>query len=365
MSAPATQACRTAVPGTMGGFIAIDPLRYTGWDDVLAEHPGRSFFHGSAWARVLHETYGHHPFYLCRFVSGRIEELLPIMEVASPLTGLRGVSLPFSDLCPALVDLSGEGSEAGDRLLNLAVECGGTRGWRYFECRAPGCAWPGATPSLAFYGHVVDLRPGPARLFEGLDSAFRRAIRKGGRSALRVEFEATTEAVRIFYGLHGQTRRRHGLPPQPWRFFDQIARRVVEAGHGVVGLAYADDRPVAAAVFFHAGEGVFYKYGASDYACQALRPNNVLMWEAMQRFASLGFSRLHLGRTSLHEAGLRRFKLGFGAQEEHLEYFRVDVRTRRFLTDKDQTTGWFNQVFRRLPLRVLRLAGTLLYPHLS
>src|SRR5437867_8866116 len=80
-------------------LIAIDPLQHPAWDSVVARHPQSSFFHGTAWARVLEETYGHRPVYFCRFVEGSLEQLLPIMEVSSLWTGRRGVSLSFTDFC--------------------------------------------------------------------------------------------------------------------------------------------------------------------------------------------------------------------------------------------------------------------------
>src|SRR5438876_11270399 len=110
-------------------LITIDPLQHPAWDSVVARHPQSSFFHGTAWARVLQETYGHRPIYFCRFADGQLEGLLPIMEVPSPWTGRRGVSLPFSDFCSPL---SVEGARRRE-LYELALEHGRGRGWRYLE----------------------------------------------------------------------------------------------------------------------------------------------------------------------------------------------------------------------------------------
>jgi len=82
--------------------VVVNPLEHPKWDALLIGHSGKSFFHSSSWARVLNETYGHKPAYICRFEDGQLKQLLAIMEVSSPLTGRRGVSLPFSDFCPPL-----------------------------------------------------------------------------------------------------------------------------------------------------------------------------------------------------------------------------------------------------------------------
>ena len=80
-----------------------DPVRNPGWDHLVALHRDAGCFHTSAWAKVLQQTYNHHPFYL-RFSRGRrLTALVPLMEVRSPFTGRRGVCLPFSDACEPLI----------------------------------------------------------------------------------------------------------------------------------------------------------------------------------------------------------------------------------------------------------------------
>lgn len=90
-----------------------------------------------------------------------------------------------------------------------------------------------------------------------------------------------------------------------------------------------------------------------------------MMWESMRRCAKEGMSTLNLGRSSLSNDGLRRFKLGLGAEEQKLRYARYDFLSNQFVADVDRVEGWFNRVFSRLPLPLLRLAGGCLYPHLS
>jgi hypothetical protein len=339
----------------------INPLLYSEWDSLVEAHAGSSFFHRTAWARVLHESYGHLPIYFCRFVDGQLEELFPIMEISSLWTGRRGVSLPFTDVCFSLQDAKHDRRA----LYELAMEHGRYRHWQSLESRSNDCACQGASPSLAFYGHLVDLRPGQEALFRSLHGAVRRGIRKAVRTGVQVEFNECSDSIQTFYALHRLTRRRHGLPPQPLRFFENIGRYVLAEGHGFVATACLGDRPLASAIFFHHGRKAIYKFGASDYNFQELRPNNILLWQAIKRFASNGFDRLHLGRTSLVNEGLRRFKLGFGAQEERIEYYKYDFVKQTFVSEIDNSTGWFNWAFRRMPLPMLQLAGEVLYPHLS
>ncbi len=340
--------------------VIVNPLEQSQWDAQVEALPEATLFHGTAWARVLRETYGHQPVYFCRLAGRRLQQVLPMMEVSSPLTGRRGVSLPFADFCSPL----NGGTEDLSELYAFAMEIGRQRNWRYLEARGRFNRWSGATASGSFFGHTIHLG-GDSGMFREMDGAMRRGIRKAEQSKVEVEFGTSAEAMRVFFALHRHSRRRHGLPPQPVEFFDNIARHVFGAGHGFVAIARHEGRPIAAAVFFHTGHLGLYKFGASDYQFQHLRPNNLLMWEAIKHCASLGVTELHLGRTSLFNDGLRHFKLGFGAVEETIQYAKYDFRRNGFVSDVDRSEGPLNAMFRCLPMPLLTQAGRFLYPHLS
>src|SRR5438046_9883524 len=82
----------------------LDPINDPGWDHVVALHRDAGCFHTSAWAKVLHQTDNHHPFYVQFSRTRRLAALIPLMEVRSLFTGCPGVGLPVSDAshAPAL-----------------------------------------------------------------------------------------------------------------------------------------------------------------------------------------------------------------------------------------------------------------------
>ena len=72
-----------------------------------------------------------------------------------------------------------------------------------------------------------------------------------------------------------------------------------------------------------------------------------------------------MGRTSLGNDGLRRFKLSWGTTESVVSYWRYDFRQRALVQGEDKAEGWHNGVFRLMPGPVARLAGALMYRHLA
>ena len=214
-------------------------------------------------------------------------------------------------------------------------------------------------------GHVIDLEPGVETIFRDFQSATQRNLRRAERAGLQITFDNSLESMRTFYSLHSLTRRRHGLPPQGFRFFENIARHVLAHGHGFIVTAWLGKMAVAAAVYFHQGRNAIFKFGASDYAFQHLRPNNLVMWEAIKHYVANGFTSLHLGRTSVANEGLRRYKLGFGAREERIEHCQFDFRKGEFAAESHPAHETSSRLFRWLPSPMLCLAGRILYPHLS
>ena len=340
----------------------LDPLCDSNWDRLVISHPDSNFFHSTAWAKVLCKTYGHKTIYLHFSRSGKIVALVPMMEVRSPFTGCRGVCLPFSDFCGPLVFDKSESGAVIKEISELARD----RNWRYFEVRGGREMLPAnPTPAIQFYGHRLPLSDSSEELLARFGSATRRAIRKAEKSGVDVEVTRTRTAILEFYRLHVRTRRRHGLPPQPLSFFLNIYEEIIKAGQGFVVLARSDSRFFAAAVFFQYGTSAVYKFGASDPVFQEFRGNNLVMWEAIKFLMQNGSRALHFGRTSLDNEGLRRFKAGWGALEEAIEYFRFDTEGEAWKSGGDSGSGFHHKVFRRLPLAFNRLAGALIYPHLD
>jgi len=347
--------------GGEGCIAMMDPGRFPDWDERLPEGPHRSVFHTQAWARVLKEAYGYTPCYLVLDQERTRRAVLPLMEVRSWITGVRGVALPFSDECPIL-DTS---DLAGPALTGQALELGRARGWRHVEFRGGRRPDPDARPYATYVRHELALASEEGAMEEAMRPALRRAVRKAERSGVRVSFSSRPEDMDCYYGLHCRTRQRQGLPPQPRRFFRLISKHLMGNGLAEVGLAWHDGSPVSGAVFFRMGGLVHYKFGANDLKWQELRPSSLLMASAIKRFANSGCKVFSLGRTDAGHEGLRQFKRSFGAKEWPLEYYRLDVRTGQCVVGSSGQDNRSWRMFRWLPLWGGRLVGRIGYRHLG
>jgi hypothetical protein len=284
------------------------------------------------------------------------------MEVRSPFTGSRGVCLPFSDFCGPLISDSCVAGAIAKKLVDLVLE----RRWKHVELRGGESAlFPSASHGATFYAHKLSLGSSTSELWEQLASPVRRAIRKAVRNGVSVEVMRTQDAIYEFYRLHSQTRRRHGLPPQPVRFFLNIYQEMINAGRGFLILARVRSKVIAAAMFLEFKNTAVFKFGASDSSFQDLRPNNLVMWEAIPLLTQRGCRLLHLGRTEVENEGLRRFKFGWGTTEEQIQYLRFGESAPGMTERGQRYLSFSNTVFRMLPLALNKLAGAAIYPHLD
>jgi len=338
----------------------IDPSAFPSWNDLLATCRRHSFFHTAEWSQVLSEAYGYRPLYFVSFRNNAICSLAPLMEVRSLLTGKRAVSLPFTDECP-LVFRDRFGFAA---YLKSLQDLGKQRGWRYIEWRGGDRYFQGKTPFCRFFIHTLKLRSDEGRMLSGFRSSTRRNIRKAEKSGVTVEIADTLEAVSAFCRLNRMTRKVHGLPPQPFRFFRLLHRHVVSRKRGFVALASFQGKPVAASVYLHFGRRAIYKYGASDRRFQHLRANNLVMWEAIRWYTAQGFESFSFGRTAPHNTGLLQFKRGWGVEETSLQYYRFDLERDAFVQERKKHEFLF-EVFNRMPEPMLRLMGMILYRHVA
>jgi hypothetical protein len=361
------------------GVEVVNPLGFKDWDSLLVEHPEATIFHTSAWARTLVDTYGFVPQYLVQRDGPRLLSLFPLMETGSRWIGHRCVSLPFTDGCAPLIssgllpcpehqpretDRPRESLQevaASEPLLAAALRIANHLGCKALELRDCNRWTSQVLPSVVFHGHVVHLNLSEEEQLQRCSPAMRRGLRKAGRSPLQLKEGRDLADVEAYYSLHCETRRRHGLPPQPIAFFRNIQRHILSQGLGFVLLALDGDVPVAGAVFFGFGSHALYKFGASSDSHLELRPNNLVLWQGIRRCSQLGFSTLDLGRTSLDNEGLRRFKLGLGGEERLIHYVRQELRSGRIVVTPDRAQGWHSKVFRCLPRALSRAVGTLMY----
>ena len=330
------------------------PVDDRAWRDFVADRPDRLPFHDRAWVDVLTDAYGYKSFAaVVTDADGRITAGVPVVEVRRPLGPRRWLVLPFTDYCPPLAE-----DAESSRTLVIGLEALREQsGAASVEFRSD------VTPASYAIGvrHLLALDRDPDVVFAAfkkkqvrqlITKAVRDGIVKTRISRERLDFEA-------FLRLHLATRRRLGVPVQPPGFLERFWEQLIVGGPGFIVIAEVDAHPVSAAVFLTAGSTVVYKFSASDATSWRLRPNNLVLWTAIQHACVNGYEWFDFGRTESAHEGLRVFKAGWGAEEIPLRYSVLG----REVPETSTTTGRSvtGTIIRRSPPVVCRLAGRALY----
>ena len=338
-------------------FEVINPLQCPFWDDLVLSHPDHSLFHTTDWARVLVESYGFAPHYLLEREGNKIIAALPFMEISNLGIGKRAVSLPFSDYCEPLLGANVH----FQNVLENVIAYGKKKGWSSLEIRSKK-EMPGEISPLGSYlHHELKVSEGENPLFSRFRAGTRRNIKKAVREGVEVIFRDSIEAVKRYFALHCDTRKMHGLPPQPFSFFRNVQEYILSKGKGFVALARYQGKSIAGGIYMHFGGNAIFKYGASDRRYLEVRANNMVMWEAIRFYSQNGFNTFSFGRTDSENEGLAAYKRGWGSDETTISILKYDMKNGQYINPIKRTYGIHNKIIKHLPFGISKFLGRSIY----
>jgi CelD/BcsL family acetyltransferase involved in cellulose biosynthesis len=332
--------------------VQIDDPR---WSEFVNTHPDAGPFHLPAWAATIADCYRFHAFALTvQGSDGEILAGLPVITVRSLRGSRRWVSLPFTDSCSPLI----RADVAADEVFAAVDEHVVTAPVRGLEVRTALPPSLSHHPVPAGYIHTMALPGDPALLHpnKGHRNYRNQAVRKG----VRVVQGCTAQDMATFYRLHTLTRRRHGVPVQPRRFFDLLLSRMLAPGHGFVATATANGEALTAAVYLIHNGTLVAKYQGSDPRLPDKRAGYLIDWETMVTGCTRGYHTLDLGRSDPDADGLRLYKSSWGAKEAPLVYTHISG-TPPVVRHGSSISGPAGSVIRRTPPWVCRALGEVFY----
>jgi CelD/BcsL family acetyltransferase involved in cellulose biosynthesis len=347
--------------GRTDPIFELDPLLDPRWVDLLERDNRASIFHTPAWLEALKRTYGYKPIALTTSCPGQpLSNAIPFCVIDSRITGCRLVSLPFSDHCEPLVD-SEKSLLAIQSYLSQGIKA---KRWKYVELRP---LTPIFCPDTLlkmceeFFFHRLDLSPSPEQLLKSFHQAsIRRKIMRAEREDLVYEVGRSRELLAKFYALFAMTRKRHRLPPPPFKW---LCNLVDCFGNDIeVRLTSKGFQPTAGMITIRYKRTIFYKYGGSDIRFNNLGGTAMLFWRTILDAKHSGLRELDFGRCELDNPGLIRYKDRWGSIKSQFSYWRTPTSQAISGVWKLRTAKRF---FSLLPDRLRIKAGELIYPHIG
>lgn len=331
-----------------------------GWTTYLSANQQANIFHHPAWSFVLAECYSYEPFVFAALNSqGGIQAAIPLIRIRSLFNKPRLVSLPFTDHCSPLFSDLPTLQYLTNELVALSVGGEISR----IDLRSNYPTLPGEYRHSNYVLHRIKLAPNESEVSSRIKPKHFRQVKVAEQRGVRIEWGNDTDFIQQFYHLHTLTRRRKGVPVQPWRFFDLLVQHITQQGLGFILLAYKDQECIAGAVFLNWNKTLIYKYSASIEKARQLLAMDLLLWTAIQWGCENGYEWMDMGRTDKEDEGLKYFKRRWGAEESPLNYSVLPCETQD-LTNSN-FMAFFQTVIRRSPPWVCRMTGELFYKYVG
>ncbi len=323
-----------------------------------------------AWLDVLKQVYGYtSTLLLTRNEDGQITGYLPICLVQSVLTGRRLVSLPFADWCP----LRAVDSASAHDLLDQAIELAKEYHVRYLELRTGADDRLAARSELArsdlYLRWLLPLAANPDDIWMHIRKPVQHQVKKSRKLGVSVRVAECREDMNSYYHLHLLTRgKKHGMPAQSRRFFYTLWDAFAADASLQLLLAEYEGQVIAGMILMGStmDHALRYAYGASDEHFLHLAPNNLLLWTAITRGCTQGYTTFDLGRTARENEGLMEFKRRWGAIQEPLPYYYYP-RIEGLVSTSEQSLKFrlLTSFWRKLPIQIAGPLGGSLYRHMG
>lgn len=141
----------------------------------------------------------------------------------------------------------------------------------------------------------VDLDAPEDILFERLDPACRRAVRKAQRSGLTFSCSYGEGELERYYALALRSAERTGEALPPIDYYKDVLLRLGPQNRAGVALAHHQGQPVAGLLFLGDRGAVSYLAGVSEPAALEVRPNDFIHWSFMLWAKEQRFDLYRLG----------------------------------------------------------------------
>jgi CelD/BcsL family acetyltransferase involved in cellulose biosynthesis len=350
----------------IGSARLLQPDEWGKWDQLVESHDLGTVYHTSAWKDLIQTVYKHEPRYLVLEKDRTLVAGLPLFLVNSSLTGKRLECLPCAQSANPLVS----SQEQYDLLIEAALQLKTSCNARYLELKTSG--QENLTQNRMgksqedYCTFVLDMEPPEEQIFRSLHrNCTQRAIEKASRSGLQLIVGDSLEAVQAFYQFYLEIRCSIGLLPQPRTFFTNMWNIFYPKGWMDVLLASHAGKMVAGVVILRYKDTSVYEYGGSLPDSLPLRPNHLLIWEAIKQAKRQGYKQFDFGRTSLGNTGLMEFKGRWGTRQQQLHYYHhPGITSFVSLRQKKTSTALMNLALCHLPRGFCEFLGTHFYRHL-
>lgn len=315
--------------------------------------------HTQQWARVIEKSFPHIKGYIAAD-SMKIcadSSFLPVYRIKRPVNKISWLSIPYATISDPVIK-TGRTVSFLQLLMNhpLTEKCS-------IELRALSESQdnPGFAVKAGYLNHQIYLNKDEREIFNSFHrTAVQVKIRRALESDLTLRTGNSINDVKEFYRIYVVMRKELHLPPQPFRFFENMWNEL-SPDNNVELLLVEYNHKVIAGLWILKNRWLYsFEYLARACKNDKLHCVHFLYWNGIQRALKNNAEVVSLGRTSARNAGLDLFKRRWGTTvipyHDHI-YPDTGIKQRE---DK-YLYNVMKKVSCVLPLPFFRIFGEIIY----
>lgn len=320
------------------------------WDAYATADPHGTFFHRTAWRRVIEEAFGHRTHYLVAEQDGAITGLLPLVHIRSLLFGSKLVSVPFCVYGGPLASDADTRRALYEHSLELMRRVGANI--VEFRMREPPFE-DLETRSDLYATFRKRISFDEETNLKAIPRKQRAVIRKGIQLGLSVRVDQDTEG---FHRIYAESVRNLGTPVFSRRYLRLLLQYFNDCCEIMTILD--NDKPLAGVLSFYFRDEVLPYYGGSTPRARQRAANDFMYWQVMKRAAERGVRLFDFGRSKVG-TGSFAFKKNWGFEPQPL-YYQYALRAGQAVPDHNPLNPKYRlmiETWKRLPLPLANLIG--------
>lgn len=325
------------------------------WDTFVRTTPAASFFHLSAWARVIRDSFGHPTYYAFAEQDGAVVGVLPLARMRTRLFGDSLASTPFcvyggaaTATEEARLALEAHALELQRKLRVPVLE--------YRRRDAVDEGWVGRPPLYYTFRKPIVLKGDDAKDMQANIPRKQRAEVRAAINKHSLTSISDSDTDRL-HRIYAESVRNLGSPVFPRRYFRLLAQAFPHE-HDVTTVLRGD-RPVAAVLNFHFKDEVLPYYGGGTAEARGVSANDFMYWEVMRRAGrERGATVFDFGRSKAG-TGAFQYKRNWGFTEQPLHYCYRLAEGASIPDNNPNNPKYrlFIAMWKRLPVPVANLLG--------
>ena len=335
-------------------IVRCDESNREAWNAFVDRSPDASFYHRFEWSRINQECFGHQTCYLAAVEEDQIRGVFPLVQVRSRLFGNIACSMPFVNYGGPCADAPEIEMQLLDEAARVAAE------WNvdYVEIRSRRDLGPQFPSSDHKVSMTVDLAPDADKLWTAYKHGHRQEIRRGYKNGFIARFGGG-ELLDDFYRVLAESWRDLGTPVYAKDYLRNIVRTFPDRVR--LCVVSVGDQPAAAAFCGGHGTVVEGMWLGTRNQFRKQHVGYVMYWELIKDACERGFSRFHLGRSTVNSGG-EAFKKRWNAVAMPL-YWQYILRTRGDIPQLNVMNPRYRlaiNTWRKLPVSVTQMVGPML-----